>query len=213
MKKVFTLLSAGALISVAIAAFASERIALRPVKKVDLTGKAMIASTAPTESAIPKAPTKSVTRQQIILEEDFSNIPAGNTEIIEGIGEHYTDLIASSTSEPGPYINADYTPESGRWYGDWVYAGKDGTVILQPVNPQVGGNICTPLGDYSGDITVNIRCRCAKTFWLNEADEYVTSPGSTLQCSFLRGGYDSFESCETDATQDFLSQRLYENDG
>ncbi len=153
----------------------------------------------------------------MVLYEDFDNVPDGATETIDKIGERYTDYIASHYNEPGRYIDNDYTPETGTWEGDYVMAGKNGTVILQCYNPQMPAQLNTPLGDFSGDLTVTVRCRFAKSFWgsYQSASGYVTTGGSELSLGIYKGGYDDNSFTVTDAGQYSMlsSGQFYEPDG
>lgn len=134
----------------------------------------------------------SVDQKSVVLFEDFNNVPDGETETIGDIGERQTTMIASHYFEPGQYIPDEYTPESGTWEGDWIYAGKNGTVIMQCYNPQMPAHLCTPLGDYSGDLTVTMRVRAVPAFWgVDNELGYGTSTGTDLLLYANIGGYDS----------------------
>lgn len=123
--------------------------------------------------------------------EDFNHVPDGNTEKIGNLGERYTDYIASHYFEPGRYIDNAYTPESGTWDGDFVMAGKGGTVILSPYNPQQHAYLRTPLGDYSGGITVTMRVRGVTTFWGSDNDlGYDAAYSSDVTVAPMVDGYD-----------------------
>lgn len=222
MKTTSTLIGTALLLAAGVAGtmLAQERFQLKPVQKETATAKADRPEILSKSEVTPeplKSPDKEpgVTRAQEILVEDFSNVPDGETETIEGIGEHYTDVLASHYFEPGRYMDTAYTPESGTWEGDWVYAGKGGTVILQCYNPMQGASINTPLGDYSGDLTVTVRARYAKTFWgADNETGYVTTSGSDFSVRLGIGGYDSYDSPVTDAPYGQLSSgQIYENDG
>ena len=199
---------------------AAGRFQLKPVQKeatVAKTERPEILSRSEVTPEPLKSPEKepSVTRAQEILVEDFSNVPDGETETIEGIGERYTDFIASHYFEPGRYVDNAYTPESGTWEGDWAFAGKNGTIILQAYNPMRGACINTPLGDYSGDLTVTVRARWARTFWgANTETGYTSTKGSDFSVALRIGGYDSNNVPVSDATWGQLSSgQIYENDG
>lgn len=157
----------------------------------------------------------SVDKKSVLLYEDFNNVPDGNTETIGDLGERYLDYIASHNSEPGRYINNDYTPGSGTWEGDYAFAGKGGTVVLQTTNSRYSGFINTPLGDYSGDITVTVRCRWARTLWAADNDlGYNTTPASSLKLAVFKKGYDSLERAVTDMPWSYLdSGDIYEQEG
>ncbi len=154
-------------------------------------------------------------REMEVLFEDFNLVPDGNTETTGNAGERYVDLLASHSQEPGRYIDSAYTPNSGVWEGDYVFAGKGGTVVIQPVSGQVGGMIRTPLGDYSGDITVSVRFRASTTFWLTQDDEYLTVDGSSMSMSLGIGGYDSNRYPFTDIGDypSMSTPQIYPNDG
>lgn len=157
----------------------------------------------------------SMNREMEVLYEDFSLVPDGHTATTGNIGERYTDLLASHSQAPGRFIDSAYTPGSGTWEGDYVYAGKNGTLIIQPVSGQAGGMLRTPLGDYSGDITVTVRLRAAKVFWLQDEETYITSSGSNMTMSLGIGGYDSKDYPFTDIGDypSYTTPMIYENDG
>lgn len=222
MKTTSTLIGTALLLAAGVGGtmLAQERFQLKPVQKETATAKADRPEILSKSNVTPeplKSPEKepSVTRAQEILIEDFSNVPDGETETIEGIGEHYTDVLASHYFEPGRYMDNEYTPGSGTWEGDWVYAGKNGTVILQCYNPMAGAFLNTPLGDYSGDLTVTVRARYAKTFWgADNETGYTSSTSSDFSIRLMIGGYDSYDSPVSDAPYGQLSSgQIYENDG
>lgn len=214
MKKFYAVLGSAAVCASAVAAPASleGRIDLKNFVKVE--GMADAAKPAEAKQAkftqalsqpiIPlkaQSPMKKASTEvkTVVLYEDFSNVPDGNTETIGKLGDRYTDYIASDYFEPGLYVNNDYTPESGTWAGDFLMAGKGGTVVLQCYNPQMGAFLYTPLGDYSGDITVTVRCRAATTFYGADNEYgYVSATGSDLQCAAKVGRYDSYDYATTD---------------
>lgn len=154
----------------------------------------------------------SLEQKSVLLFEDFSNVPDGETETIASLGERRTTLIASGHDVVGKYINNEYTPESGTWEGDWVYAGENGTVVLQCYNPMVGAHLSTPLGDYSGDLTVTMRVRWAPSFFGsgNEVG-YVGSTGTTFSIHALVGGYEVPQSAKSEiGSYGLSSNRFYE---
>lgn len=225
MNKFYLLLGAAAFAVTATAAGTGARLDLTkkavgkaPVKEQAEKTRPEIQSTSDvTVRPLQASRAASVDRKSIVLYEDFNNVPDGATETIDKLGERYTDYIASHYYEPGRYIDNEYTPESGTWEGDFVMAGKNGTVILQAYNPQIPAMLNTPLGDYSGDITVTVRCRYAKTFWGSYQSEsgYVTTGGSDLSLAIATGGYDSYDFAVTDCgTYSMLnSGQIYEPDG
>lgn len=223
MKKLFLILTL-VLSNVIVSVNAAERINLQKyvdvyrAEKVNEEKKTEVISTSTmTIRPLQSAPVleSSVNRKSVLLNEDFSGIPEGNTETIPNIGERYTDFLASHYYDPGRYINNEFTPQSGTWEGDWVYSGKNGTVILQSYGPYMPAMINTPLGDYSGDITVTVCARFAKTFWASDSQiGYETSTGTSLSMGVYVDGYDNFGKANTDITNSALgSGRIYEADG
>ena len=143
------------------AAETSQPIHLAAVEK-DATS-AIAASSASVTRLEENSPFRAkLDREQELIFEDFNLVPKGDTETIGNLGERYCDLLASRATDP--YIDPSLTP-SGAWEGNHVYAGNGGTIILQCYDPNVGGFINTPLGEYAGDITVRVRCRWAQAFW------------------------------------------------
>lgn len=163
-------------------------------------------------SRVTPEPLKITTsRQNVVLEEDFSHVPDG--EIDPAIGRR-TTYIASHYYEPGRYVNTDYTPAFGTWEGDNVMAGTNGTIFLQTYNPMQAAYIATPLGDYSGDLTITLRARAAKSFYGDSNSEtgYWTGVGSDLTIYASRGGYDKNTPTLGDDSEG-ANFRFYPNDG
>lgn len=152
----------------------------------------------------------------VLIHESFDNVPDGSTEVIEHLGDRQVTCIANRDGEPGRYMANEYTPNSGTWEGHDVFAGKNGTIILQCYNPQVGAFLNTPTGDYSGDIIVTVRCRWAKTFigYPNDIG-YATTNGSALSLEVRMNGYDSFDWAKTDIGSRAVMETgvMYEQDG
>lgn len=159
----------------------------------------------------------SMDRKTEILSEYFGNIPEGATETIGNKGdERYIDIIASRDNDPGRFLNESYTPQSGVWEGDEVFAGKGGTIILQCPHPSKRAILNTPLGDYSGDLTVTVRCRWAKTFWVGDSETgYVSTNGSELTIGVYTGGYDKANYAITDieGRPEIETGQIYKNSG
>ena len=205
MKSIFTYLSAAALVAMTAVGMRAERTSLRP-EGSEPSAKAGIHQMVTSKSDIIPQPLKAapdkagVSREENVLVEDFDNVPDGEFVQTGNIGMRATTLLASHYFEPGRYIDTEYTPKTGTWEGDWVFAGKDGSVILQCYNPQAGSALRTPLGDFSGDLTVRMRVRKARTFWgADDADDgYVTANGSYFTVRVGMGGYDSYDSPLTD---------------
>lgn len=222
MKKSTTFLGIALVVAAGVAGttFAIARTQLKPVAAEAATksAKPVVLSKSnvtPEPLRVPIQKEAGMTRAQEILVEDFNHVPDGKTETTGNIGERCVDYIASRVLEPGRYIDTSYTPESGTWEGNFVFAGKNGTVVLQAYNPQVGAVLNAPLGDYSGDLTVKVRARHAKSFWGADNElGYVGSTGSHLTVAMCKGGYDDWMPAATDAEYGQLdSGQIYENDG
>ena len=204
--------------------FAAERTVLKPADKEAIESAKTKRPQVLSKSDITPEPLKThsvqkeagVVRAQELLVEDFSHVPDGKTETTGTLGERYVDFIASRSFEPGRYVDTSYTPETGTWEGNWVFAGKNGTVVLQAYNPQMGAELNTPLGEYSGDLTITVRARYAATFWGSAESEtgYIGSTSSDLTIALFQGGYDGGTLAVTDAPRGQLeSGQIYENDG
>lgn len=224
-------LCASILLGSVAAADASGPLAVSPVKvndpsSTDLTSRLLtvprqeIRGLSLSESTQPEKLT--IKRETVLVEEDFNNCPDGHTETIGHLGERYTDYLASGYFPTVDgyvinYINNDFTPGSGTWAGDFVMAGKGGTIILQCYNPELPAYISTPLGDYSGNITVTVRCRFARTFWGAENElGYVTTAGSELELAAFIGGFGSLETSVSELGSTGYgksSGSFYENEG
>lgn len=171
-------------------------------------------------------PVKAVTRAQgnrvvsqsqttTILFEDFSNVPDGEFVQTGKIGLRAVTPIANY--DCGKFMKPEYTPNSGQWYGEWVYAGEGGTVILQPYNPMKAGFLQLPLGDYSGDLIVTARIRTRPAFWGSYESEsgFVTSAGRSANVSYFAtiGGYGSYTAANSELGDGSPFCKLYPNDG
>lgn len=222
MKTTSTLIGTALLLAAGVGGttLAAGRFQLKPVQKEATTAKADRPEILSKSEVTPeplKSPDKEagVTRAQILLEEDFNNVPDGQTETTGSLGERQVEFIASHYFEPGRYVDPEYTPNTGTWEGDWVFAGKNGTIVLQAYNPMEGAYINAPLGDYSGDLTIKIRARYAPSFWGADNElGYVGSNSTSFSVSLFKGGYDSHERPVSDAEWAQLSSdQIYENDG
>lgn len=220
MKKIYAILGAAVVCSTAVASPLDGRINLKDKVKVDAMKEKKVEVTSSSSVEVRPlqlpAPNReaSVERSGQILYENFDAVPDGRTEQTGTLGERYIDFIASHYYEPGRYIDNEYTPESGTWEGDWVFAGKGGTVVMQCYNPQAPASLNTPLGDFSGDLTVTMRVRYSKIFWGADNEVgYVTSGGSDISVAAYINGYDSYDQAKTDAGYGLSSGQIYENEG
>ena len=98
-------------------------------------------------------PNKSSTAQRdILVDEDFSGITWGSEEQPDT-----TSYLASSYYEPGIYIDPSLTKD-GTWAGEFAHAAG-GAVYLKTPNSMYSAALMTPLGDYSGEITVTLKAK------------------------------------------------------
>lgn len=89
----------------------------------------------------------------ILMEEDFSGFAEGS------IQEPWSNPLCNFYGEPGPYIDPLLTQQPG-WTGTNVFSAG-GAVILKEYSPMMGAVLNTPLGDYSGNITVSFKYKIA----------------------------------------------------
>lgn len=144
--------------------------------------------------------------------EDFGGVPDGAYDT----NGRCTTYVASKYYEPGPYMPQEYT-SCDTWMGQEVYAGKDGTVVIQPLNSLDPGYLMSPIGDYSGDLTVKVRMRVRPYFWQDQK-KWETNPnsGATLSVYPIKGGEKptwSNSDIEQTTGDRSLTLRIYPNDG
>lgn len=141
------------------------------------------------------SPFKAMTSSDILIEEDFSKFTVGSENAPDG------SLIASRYENPGIEINPSLTKLPG-WWGDWVYQAGGCCAIMCP-DYQSMGYLATPLGDYSGDVTVTLRAKaypCELT-------------GTTLMVAAYTGGADNPVYANVDGSPDECNVRLYPEQG
>lgn len=154
-----TLLLAGVVISIG----ATAQIKAQPFKVVSqvIEGKNVIAK-APASSgtstanrpSVRKSPMKSYSTNDVLLEEDFSNMTKGTPEKPDDA------LLGNYYGEPGRDIDASFTNDAG-WTGTGIHSAG-GTVALISQDEKhysAAAPLNTPLGDYSGDVTITLRAR------------------------------------------------------
>ncbi|MBD5356359.1 MAG: hypothetical protein HDR88_05055 [Bacteroides sp.] len=219
MKRFFTFLSVSLLCGSIMLPAAPKRILPSEGSQLHRTvrgnEKTIVSNTNITPQPLKVKYKASVENESEILFEDFNEVPDGATETIGNLGERYIDCIASHYVEPGRYIDPDYTPNSGTWEGDCIFAGEGGTVIMQCNNPSEPAVLRTPLGDYAGDITVTVRCRFSTPFYGADNDwGYVTTFGTQLSCRAGIGGYDVNNDAITDIEIFAIDSKIfYESEG
>lgn len=156
----------------------------------------------------------SAAQRDILIDEDFSKVTGGSMETPDT-----TKFLASSYYEPGIFIDPSMTKD-GTWAGESVYAAG-GALYLKTYNPMIYAALMTPLGDYSGEITLTFKVK-AIPCWIvyNEDPEtgeeiWGLSRGSTIGVQVCRGGYTSSQLADTDLEDGsgYYTTRLYENQG
>lgn len=202
-------MAVGLLFSAATALQAQERLTQTGAsKQATVTLHPSVTSTV-TPSPM-KAPRKGISQEDILISEDFSAFTSGTIETPDT-----TRLLASEYYEPGIYLDPSLTKD-GTWAGSFVYSAG-GTAYLKTPNPQVMASLMTPLGDYSGDLTITCRVK-ALPDWIvtgeNEDGSYKWArlTGSSFGIMICTGGYENANQAKCDETP-YESVRLYENQG
>lgn len=159
--KDFTKRISGLLIAVAIAGFASGAVQVRHLEP-------QTAGSLPKEGAVTMAPggmkanrydavPAKVKRDAhgmtytVLIEEDFSKLTEGS------IQEPDDEPLCYYYGEPGMNIDPKYTSQPG-WTGSNGFSAG-GAILMKEVNAQTGAPLNTPLGDYSGNLTISFRYR------------------------------------------------------
>lgn len=178
---------------------------IRPVKQVK--NAVAVNTTAPKALKSVKRDAEG-SRVDILVDEDFHNVTGGSST--KQPGEDL--LLASSETDKGIYIDSDLTSD-GTWAGNNVYAG-DGSIVLLSSHPQRKAYLQTPLGDYSGDITVTCKVRAFDTIYYGIAADGgdVKSTGSDFDIVCNVGGYESTTFANWDGETGY-DTRLYTKQG
>ncbi len=171
----------------------------------------------PLESALTKSsgevtPLKTVSTkasgktESILVDEDFSKMTTGSVNAPDT-----TQMLAcewTGYSPNGVYIDNSLTSD-GTWLGHQVYSAG-GAVAIKTYNPQQPAYLCTPLGDYSGNITVTLKAKAIKDVIRTDAG-YLYGTGSDLTIKACTGGTEGQNSANTD--DEYYNVRLYESQG
>lgn len=146
--------------------------------------------------------------ETVLVNEDFSAFTNGTTEKPDT-----TQMLAceyNGYSPNGVFIDNNMTKD-GTWFGNFVYSAG-GAIALKTYNPQQQALLCTPLGDYSGDLTVTLRVK-ANPAIITTDNGYAKLSGSGLSIQVCYGGYDDIKRAKTDDENGYYNIRLYEKDG
>lgn len=140
-----------------------------------------------TQARLPQRAASSVATTQVLVEENFSNFTAGTPDRHDPVditgGERAT-IDPSLTQTPG-------------WNGRWVYQAG-GSCYMEDPTRYSGAILNTPLGDYSGDLTIT--CRIKPMDDVTYAQRFVIS--------VCRGGYDDAYAALTDQNTKIESELI-----
>lgn len=146
--------------------------------------------------------------EAVLVNEDFSALTSGTVskpDTTQMLACEYTGY-----SPNGIFIDNSLTKD-GTWFGNFVYSAG-GAIALKTYNPQQMAYLCTPLGDYSGDLTVTLRVK-ANPAIINTENGYAELTGSGLNIQVCYGGYEDIKYASTDDEKGYYSMRLYKKDG
>ena len=173
------------------------------------------ANSTVTPTPLKTRPNKASTAQRdILVDEDFSGITWGSEEQPDT-----TSYLASSYYEPGIYIDPSLTKD-GTWAGEFAHAAG-GMVYLKTPNSMYSAALMTPLGDYSGELTVTLKAKAMPHWQVYGEDPdtgeelWYKSTGSSIGVEVCKGGYLDYEIADTDLEDGtgYYSTRLYEGQG
>lgn len=178
--------------ALAVATMFSVMPASAQVAKVAKAAKDGYASSVQVKSLSPrKAWHDGTTQADVLLDEDFSAFTAGT------VNKPDTKLLASFYYQPGMYIDNSLTKD-GTWAGNYVYSAGGAVALLSP-NQYTGSSLMTPLGDYSGDLTITFKVKA-----LVDADMFV---------NVLKGGYTACDDADVRNSDNTYDLRLYASQG
>lgn len=173
-----------------------------------------IKKSAPNFEVRHLAPAKASSSQQsVLIDEDFSLVTNGSETAPDT-----TRYLASQYPQFGDGIYIDPTlTKDGTWGGDWVMAAG-GMLYLRTYNPQLPATLFTPMGDYSGDITISFRVKSVPYYIPSGTDESGNQKwayywGSSINVFAFKGGYESTERPNTDMNTYGESYRFYPTEG
>ncbi len=213
MKKRFTLISAAA-IALTLSVYAGNESGTRQLQ-ISKTVKSIVKRDVnkSTASSYNASPLKSAAKAQgvlesIVVDEDFSALTSGTYDKPDT-----TQMLAcqyDGYSPNGIFIDNSLTKD-GTWFGNFVYSAG-GAIALKTYSPQDLAYLCTPLGDYSGDLTITFRVK-ANPALVSTDEGYVKIAGSNVGIQIGYGGYTNGQVAKTDESKGYFEQRIYEKDG
>lgn len=199
------------MVTACVSAWADNPKRLFNVRKATRTALVPKVKSAVTPTPL-KAPANrvSIDERDILIDEDFSLFTAGTNDEPDTL-----NYLASSYYEPGIYIDPSLTKD-GTWGGDFVHSAG-GAVYLKSPSPIVLAALMTPMGDYSGEITVKCKVKAMPDWFVSGEDDVTGEPeygllsGSSFNIYAGKGGFTSYEYANTDMQQ--YSKQLYHNMG
>ncbi len=213
MKKRFTLISAAA-IALTLSVYAGNESGTRQLQ-ISKTVKSIVKRDVnkSAASSYNASPLKSAAKAQgvmeaIVVNEDFSALTSGTYDKPDT-----TQMLAcqyDGYSPNGIFIDNSLTKD-GTWFGNFVYSAG-GAIALKTYSPQDLAYLCTPLGDYSGDLTITFRVK-ANPALVSTDEGYVKIAGSNVGIQIGYGGYTNGQVAKTDESKGYFEQRIYEKDG
>ena len=147
--------------------------------------------------------------EAVLVNEDFSAMTSGTVEKPDT-----TKMLAceyEGYSDNGIYIDNSLTKD-GTWFGSMVYSAG-GALALKTYNPQILAYACTPIGDYSGDLTITLRVKANPALVNDGNGGYQKLTGSSIGIEVCTGGYEGLAAAKTDDESGRYEARIYEKDG
>ncbi len=130
--------------------------------------------------------------EEVLIDEDFSLITEGTSE------QPGNNMLCYYYDEPGMYMDASLTKD-GQWAGSFVYPAGGMVALISP-NNYTAADLNTPLGDYSGSITLSFKIKATKN--------------SDLFVDLLRGGYnDCLDTKNLEGDVNVHTYRIYQKEG
>lgn len=200
-------MSALILMATGSAAQTPARLAQIPQTNVTQSPKAELVVNSKHQAVSPLDTRRAIAKAQgvtefVLIEEDFSGFTLGTPDEPNCVDNYdYQNMLCSYTmTPPGLYIDDNLTKDPG-WSGSYVFQAG-GTALIWPAENE-WGHLNTPLGDYSGDITVTLRARAIPS-------NYVTSE---IAIAPMIGGFLNVDYANTDDKDHYYSFRLRDHEG
>ena len=179
-------------LSIACSASADDTV-LQSAQKTYPIGKApMETSVKPTLAPKYKAWSDGSYEENYLISEDFSAFTDGSTD------RPSSKLLASYyNNPPGMYLDKSLMKD-GQWSGTFLYSAGGAIALVSPTET-AGSILNTPLGDYSGDLTITFKIKA-----LTDSD---------LLLEILRGGYTHSRFADVRDGSKINPYRIYAKEG